>query len=55
MVEDGLIFLTHVKCYEVTIPVVPRATTNRDGCGFGIPGWGEVVRAGVSGGGFPET
>jgi hypothetical protein len=54
-VEDGPIFLAHVKCDEVTSPVVPRTTTNRDGCGCGIPEWGEVLRAGPSCGSFSET
>jgi len=53
--EDGPIFLARVKCDEVTSPVVPRAITNRDDCGCGIPGWGEVMRVGPSGGVFPET
>ena len=37
-VEDGAIFLAHVKRDEVISPVVPRATTSRDGCRCGIPG-----------------
>ena len=54
-VEDGPIFLAHVKRDEVTSPVVPRATTKGNGCRCGIPGWVEVLRAFPFGGGFPET
>ena len=54
-VEDGHILLTHVKRDEVSSPIVPRATSSGDGCGCGSPKWGEVVRAGPPGGGFPKT
>ena len=54
-VEDGSIFLAHVKRDESTSPFVPRDTISGDGCMCGSLGWGEVVRAGPFGGGFPET
>jgi hypothetical protein len=54
-VDEGPIFLAHIKRDEVSSPVVPRATAYGDGCGCGNPGWGEVVRSGPSGGDFPET
>ena len=54
-VEEGPIFLAHIKRNEVSSSVVPRATPNGDGCGCDSPGWGEVVRAGSYGRGFPDT
>ncbi len=44
-----------IKCDEVSRPVVPRATASGNSLMCGIPGWGEVVRVGPLGGGFPKT
>ena len=56
-VEEGPIVLAHIKRDEgsASSPIVPRATTNGDGCGCGSLGWREVARAVPSGGGFPKT
>ena len=54
-VEDGPIFRAHIKRDEVSSPVVPWATANGDGGVCGVPGWGEVVRAGPPCGGFSKT
>ncbi len=54
-VEDGPILRAQIKRDEVPSPVMPRATTDGSGCMCGDPRWGEVVRAGPPGGGFPKT
>jgi len=52
-VDDGTVFLAHVKRDEVSRPVVPRATARDNGRMCGIPGLGEVSRASPSSGCFP--
>jgi len=54
-VEDEPILRAHIKRDEMSNPVVSWATTNKDGCMYGDPEWGEVVRAGPLGEGFPKT
>ena len=44
-VDDGPIFMAHIKRDEVPRTVVPRATTRGNGRMCEIPGWGEVSSA----------
>jgi hypothetical protein len=52
-VEDGLIFMAHIKRDEVSLTVVPRVTTRGNGRMCGFPGWGKVASAVPPSGCFP--
>ncbi len=45
-VEDGPVVLAHIERDEVSLTVVPRAATRKDGLVCGFPGWWEVSSAG---------
>ena len=54
-IEDGPELRAQIKRDDVSWPVVPWASADRDGCVCGAPGWGEVASAGLRGGCFPNT
>ena len=52
-IDDGPVSMAHIKRDEVSLAVVPRATTSENGRMCWFPGWGKVSSAVPPSGYFP--